>query len=175
MCNEFEHYETHSVEPCALCEQLQAFWELEALGIQKEGKTLYDDSTRAVKFENERYKVSLMWKECHDLLPDNYQLSVNQLQGLLHHLRQDPAVLREYDRIIQDQLTKGIIETISPDETTPETTYYLPHHAVVRRDKSTTKVCVAYDASAKSANGPSLNDCLLNGPKFNQLIFDLLV
>ena len=36
-------------------------------------------------------------------------------------------------------------------------------------------VRVVYDASARSANSPSLNDCLLNGPKFNQLIFDLLV
>ena len=169
------HSETHSVEPCALDEQLRAFWELEALGIQDEEKTLYDDFTGAVKFENGRYKVPLPWREFRDPLPDNYQLSVNRLQGLLRRLRQDPAILREYDRIIQDQLTKGIIETVSPDESTPETTHYLPHHAVVRRDKSTTKVRVVYDASAKSANGPSLNDCLLKGPKFNQLIFDLLV
>ena len=169
------HSETHSVEPCALDEQLRAFWELEALGIQDEEKTLYDDFTGAVKFENGRYKVPLPWREFRDPLPDNYQLSVNRLQGLLRRLRQDPAILREYDRIIQDQLTKGIVETVSPDEATPETTHYLPHHAVVRRDKSTTKVRVVYDASAKSANGPSLNDCLLKGPKFNQLIFDLLV
>ena len=34
---------------------------------------------------------------------------------------------------------------------------------------------VVYDTSARSANSPSLNDCLLKAPKFNQLIFDLLV
>ncbi len=32
-----------------------------------------------------------------------------------------------------------------------------------------------YDASAKTEGKPSLNDCLLVGPKFNQKIFDLLV
>ena len=34
---------------------------------------------------------------------------------------------------------------------------------------------VVYDALARSANDPSLNDCFLKGPKFNQLNFDLLV
>ena len=36
-------------------------------------------------------------------------------------------------------------------------------------------MCVVYDAGAKIGNGPSLRDCLLKGPKFNQLTFDLLV
>jgi len=169
------HSETHSVEPCALDEQLRAFWELETLGIQDTEKTLYDDFAVAVKFENGRYKVPLPWKEFHDPLPDNYQLSVNRLRGLLRRLRQEPAVLREYDGIIQDQLGKGIIEAVPPDETPPRTTHYLPHHAIVRQNKSTTKVRVVYDASAKAAGNPSLNDCLLKGPKFNQLVFDLLV
>ena len=51
---------------------------------------------------------------------------------------------------------------------------YLPHHAVVRHDKDTTKVRVVYDALAKS-HGPSLNDCLHVGPKFNQRIFNILL
>ena len=39
------------------------------------------------------------------------------------------------------------------------TTHYVPHHAVVLRDKETTRLRIVYDASAQS-NGPSLNDSL---------------
>ena len=49
----------------------------------------------------------------------------------------------------------------------------MPHHAVVRRDKATTKVRVVYDASAK-AEGPSLNECLHVGSKFGQKVLELL-
>ena len=169
------HSETHSVEQSTLDDQLRSFWELEALGIQEEERTLFDNFASSVKFEKGRYKVALPWREFHDPLPDNHQLSANRLQGLLRRLKQEPAILEEYDRINQEQLNEGIIEAVQPDETPLGTVHYLPHHAVVHRDKATTKVRVVYDASARSANGPSLNDCLLKGPKFNQLIFDLLV
>ena len=96
-------------------------------------------------------------------------------KACLRRLKQEPTILEEYDRILQDQLNKGIIEAVQPDETPSGAVHYLPHHTVVRRDKTTTKVRVVYNASARSADGPSLNDCLLKGPKFNQLIFDLLV
>eukprot|EP00731_Ephydatia_muelleri_P014947 Em0008g667a len=141
--------DTCSAEPCTLEDQLRAFWELEALGIQDKEKTLYDSFTEAVKFENGRYKVPLPWREFHDPLPDNYELSLNRLQGLLRRLKQNPAVLKEYDDTIKEQLRKGIIEAAPPDQSPQGNIHYLPHHAVVRQDKSTTK--------------------------FNQLIFDLLV
>ena len=50
-------------------------------------------------------------------------------------------------------------------------THYLPHHAVVRQDKDTSKVRIVYNASAH-AKGPSLNDCLHTGPKFNQKVLE---
>ena len=62
------------------------------------------------------------------------------------------------------------------EEGTPEVgkVHYLPHHEVVRLDKSTTKVCVVFDASCKR-KGPSLNDCLYAGPPLTPLIFDVLL
>ncbi len=85
-----------------------------------------------------------------------------------------PDILRVYDDVIQDQLKRGIIETIPTDET-PTMVHYLPHHAVLKQSSSMTKVRIVYDASARSGSNPSLNDCLFKGPKFNQLVFDILV
>ena len=160
-----------------LVEQLRAFWDLESLGIVGTERTLYDDFVDAVTIHNGRYEVSLPWKEAHRPLPDNYKLSLKRLRGLLHRLRQNPEILKLYDSIIRDQIEKGIVEP-DPDPsngTAENLCHYLPHHAVMRNDKVTTKLRVVYDASAKVAGGPSLNDCLHKGPKFNQLILDILL
>ena len=52
--------------------------------------------------------------------------------------------------MIQQQKKMGIIEKVEhPGEVTSTRVHYLPHHAVLRRDKETTKLRVVYDASAK--------------------------
>ena len=74
-------------------------------------------------------------------------------------MRETPELLVKYDAIIQEQLSLGIVVQVSENEYSLNRVYYLPHHAVIRHDKSTTKVRVVHDASAKTG-GPSLNDCL---------------
>ena len=49
---------------------------------------------------------------------------------------------------------------------------YLPHHPVIHKDKTTTRVRIVYDVSAKWKY-PSLNDCLHTGPNFNQKILEI--
>ena len=76
---------------------------------------------------------------------------------------------------MQEQLKNGIIEVVSEEEVpSGYRIHYLPHHAIIRRDRQTTKLRVVYDASAK-LEGSSLNECLHVGPKFNQIILEILL
>ena len=159
----------------SLDSDLKTFWELESLGIQPDEKDPYDTAFEEPRLRDGRYEVSLPWKQFHPVLPNNYALSQRRLLNLLKRLRQNPTLLRDYDAIIQEQIEKGIVEDVPATVTGSAHLHYLPHHAVVRTDKDTTKVRVVYDASAKRDGRPSLNECLLIGPKYNQKIFDLLV
>ena len=154
---------------------MRSFWELESLGIQAQSveTNVSDHFTSSIKRKGSRYEVSLPWRECHDPFPTNYDLSRRRLTGLLRRLKQNPEILEEYDSTIKTQLDQGIVEVVEENQVPSGAVHYLPHHAVVRQDKDTTKVRVVYDASAK-CNGPSLNDCLHVGPKFNQRINELL-
>lgn len=157
-----------------LDDTMRSFWELESMGIQVEDTepSVDDQFMNSIKMVNVRYELSLPWRECHDPLPTNYDLSRRRLTGLLRRLRQSPEVLKEYDSIIRTQLQDGIVELVKEDVACAGVVHYLPHHGVIRRDKDTTKVRVVYDASSKS-DGPSLNECLHVGPKFNQRINEL--
>ena len=174
-------FSTHSLRVDTLTEQeslergLRRFWELESLGILKDEQSVYDTFTQQISFRQGRYEVHLPWKETHPLLPDNYELCRKRLNGLLRKLSQDPEQLHQYDAVIRDQLRQGMVEAIAdPTNFKEGRVHYLPHHAVVRHDKQTTKLRVVYDASAKT-DGPSLNDCLYTGPNFGQSILDILL
>lgn len=136
---------------------------------------MYEEFEEKINFENNRYEVHLPWKVPHPILPDNYELSMKRLSNLLKRLNQDPEVLKEYDSVIKEQLKNGIVEVVEkPGDCEVGKTHYLPHHAVLRRDKTTTKLRVVYDASARS-NGAALNACLYTGPPLAENIFDILL
>ena len=102
-------------------------------------------------------------------------MSRRRLMSLLQRLQRDPEVLKEYDAVIKDQLNRGIVEIVDKkDVGEMGKVHYMPHHAVIRRDKQTTKLKIVYDASAKSS-GPSLNDCLYTGPAMTQSIMDIIL
>ena len=82
--------------------------------------------------------------------------------------------MAEYDRVMKDQLSEGIIEPVVNVERKGK--HYLPHHPVVRADTESTKVRVAYDASAKAKKTEGLlNQCLHTGPSLTPVLYDVLL
>ena len=155
--------------------ELKKFWELQSLGIQPNESSVYENFTDTISYKNGRYEVHLPWKSPHQLLPDNYVSSLHHFHPLYNRLKQTPAILEEYDSVIKDQLKKGIIEQVdSTWGSEVGKVHYLPHHAVMRRDKQTMRLRIVYNALAKSG-GVSLNCCLYTGPSMSKNIFDILL
>ena len=94
-------------------------------------------------------------------------------------MKRDPDLLRDYDKIIREQEQTGIVERVPEEESNSNVdkgrVYYSPHHAVIRKDRETTKVRIVYDGSAKSSKDElSLNDCLETGDNYIPHVFDML-
>ena len=69
----------------------------------------------------------------------------------------------------------GFIEEVTTDESKGNPVFYLPHHPVVRKESTSTKIRPVFNASCKGPNGVSLNDCLDAGPNLNPGIAEVIL
>ena len=116
------------------------------------------------------------WSRDLQDVPCHFHMCLSRLKALQYRLLRDVDVLKVYDETIKDQLERGIVETVEVDHKGINQVHYLPHLPVVRSDRSTTKVRVVYDGSAKSSESNlSLNDCLQKGPNLIPKLFKVLV
>ena len=144
-----------NVDACIPCKpDLDDFWRLESIGISDPVSSSADEIAlkqfeETLSFEDGRYNVTWPWKTDQYILPAKKGLAVGRLKSLLSKLTDKPELIRKYSDIIPDQLENGIIERVTPTQSVGKR-HYIPHHAVVKDDKATTKVRIVYDASANS-------------------------
>ena len=143
---ELADYPFYTNEHDQLVNTLKHFWDTESIGIKPEQveESTGNSFIKDLSYDGKRHVVGLPWKEERVAIPSEYQLSHNRLNSLHHKLRRDQELLNEYDKIIKEQLQLGIIEVVKPetDDKFSKTVHYLPQHAVLRRDRETTKVRV---------------------------------
>lgn len=157
------------------------FWSLESIGITESPIVADDDQAlcnfnKTIRLVDGRYLVVWPWKEPSPDLPDNCQLAVGRLKSTIQRLQRNPHLLQMYANVIQEQLDRGIIEKISSDADVSPLKHYIPCHAVITPSKTTTKVRVVYDASAKTRqSNKSLNKCLYRGPVLLPNFIGLLI
>ena len=123
-----------------LKDQVKKFWEYESMRIN-ESDSVHEDFIANINFTGEKYEVSLPFKQGHGLIPDNFSLAESRLPKLKSTL--PSSVLNQYDEVIKEQLSSGVIEAVNPDEIKkPGHVYYMPHKPVIRSERATTKLRV---------------------------------
>ena len=96
-------------------------------------------------------------------------MAVSQLISTEKRLLKDPQLAESYLEVISKYTQKGYISKVTPSKT-EEKAWYLPHFAIIRREKTATKTRVVFDASAKF-NRLSLNDVICQGLKSKGISF----
>ena len=171
--------------PCSLRVELKSemdiatkHWELEHIGIMpdesqkkstvnKQDEEAIRQHEQKTKFIDGQYETGLLKKPEYESvhLKSNRQVAVKRLEGIERWLNKDQALAKACQDQFDDLFETGRAVKVEEEyEPTDRTVWYLPHHPVVRPEKSTTKVRIVFDGSAKGPEGVSLNDTLLAGP-----------
>ena len=137
----------------------------EKLALQKAEDTL--------EFLGDRYKIGITWAKDKPELKDNYAMAEKRLLSEERSLIKRPEVGEAVREVFRGNIEKTYVREISEEEKkTPG--WYLPHFAVVREDRETTKTRLVYDAAATYDN-KSLNSEMLAGPKLQLDVLDILI
>ena len=171
------------VENGGVNETLKRFWELESIGLaeiedlvmSQEEECAVADFNRGLNFDGHNYEVRLPWKRDPPKLESNYAQALRRLESVERKLRQDPVKAKAYKTAINEYVEKGFAEEVPDQSDDNGTVRYLPHHAVFRDDKRTTKCRIVFDASAREGGDASLNDCILPGPPLQPNLASVLI
>jgi hypothetical protein len=167
----------------------EEWWNLENIGIvdcpyEKDDDLAMLQFSKSIRFVNGRYQVKWPMKTENPEIQSNYHLALGRLRSMYKHLEKMPTKLLAYHDIIEDQFRKQMIEPLleeyapiiclkkfDSDEyfpiypERPAYFHYLPHQAVETPQKTTTKIRIVFNASARCGkNAKSPNDILLRGP-----------
>jgi len=142
---------------CDIDRTLKGFWEIENCSIERHDAVIFtEEENEALKKLNDSigytgngYKMGVPWKEDKPLLRDNHHTELSRL-GKTENKLKNCALGTEYSQIIQAYVEKGYLRRVEPDEPLPPEVWYLPHFPVIRMDKTTTKVRIVFDCSAKT-------------------------
>lgn len=163
---------------------LRRFWEIETTLYKKKRiltkeeercEEIYKQTTR--RDDNGRYVVHLPLKQSIEetvkLCGDTKQQAINRFKSLERKFQNNKQFKEDYAKVIQEYKEMGHMKKSETKD--DKNSIYLPHHAVVREDKETSKVRVVYDASAQGSNGHSLNNTMMVGPVLQPDLRSLII
>ncbi|KAJ8721022.1 hypothetical protein PYW08_006487 [Mythimna loreyi] len=160
---------------------LKSLWEIDTenkRNLTKEEKlceTIYEETH--TRTEEGRYMVKLPLKTSQPtcIEGNTKEIALKRLLQLERKFRKTPNLKENYKKVMKEYLNYNYMEEIPEKEVINERVVYLPHHAVIREDKETSKTRVVFDASAKGSNLVSLNDELMVGPQLQEDLRNIIM
>ncbi|XP_050520046.1 uncharacterized protein LOC126893679 [Daktulosphaira vitifoliae] len=107
-----------------------------------------------------RYVVHLPFIKYPPLLGESKEQALRRLCNLESRFSKNPEWRESYNKEMQNYLDNNHMAKLEQSSVSNKTAYYIPHHAVIRPESTTTKMRIVFDASAKTSSGMSLNDNL---------------
>jgi len=158
------------------------FWELEEVPQvkpispdEKQCEQYFKNSF--LRLKNGRFLVSLPFRNnIEPSFVDSRSVAYRRFLSLERRLTREPQLHKLYCDFMKDYITAGHMEKLETNIISKcDSSYYIPHHSVLKPDSTTTKLRVVFDASAKDVNNNALNDFLLVGPKLQNDILSILL
>ncbi|GFW60031.1 integrase catalytic domain-containing protein [Trichonephila clavipes] len=121
------------------------FWEIESLGILDKGSVTLGNGDEEILSE---------FDKSVNFVDGRYRVNLPWKPGMREALQNNKTVARKR------------FEGLG---------FYLPHHAVIRSDKTTSPIRIVFDGSAHENGQSSLNQSLYTGPNLHPNILELLL
>ena len=132
-----------------------------------------------VEKKNGRYYLRPLFKAEFQPMKNNYHIALRRYNSLRNQLKKDPKLEEMYSGAIETMIKNKEVELVEEFNLniadTSRYINYIPHMAVVKLDKVSTKCRPVFDASAKNKDGISLNSNFLSGSKTQFSISHLMI
>ncbi|KAL4103845.1 hypothetical protein QTP88_019180 [Uroleucon formosanum] len=165
-----------------LDEKIAKFWKVENVDKNTsdtlEEKACYDQFIKTVRRdESGRFVVQLPFREeIGNTLGNSYHSAFRRFLSAEKRLALNTKLGKDYQQFIDEYLYLGHMELLcsAGEGSVNEPGYFLPHHAVINENSSTTRLRVVFDGSSKTDTGISLNNVLLKGPTIQDDLVNIL-
>ncbi|GFW36402.1 uncharacterized protein TNCV_3713201 [Trichonephila clavipes] len=120
-------------------------------------------------------RVGMPLKNEPNCLGESRDIALKRLNALWTRLIRDPQYLKLYRDFIHEYEKLGHMKEVVIENDNSEIAYYMPHHGILRPEKSTTKLRVAFNATNPTSNGLSLNSIQYNGGLVQNDLFTVMI
>ncbi|XP_059051901.1 uncharacterized protein LOC131846582 [Achroia grisella] len=156
---------------------LERFWEVEDIpSAVEDPKDMECESmfvTTHQRDESGRYVVHLPFLSNRPSLGDSVLLAKRRFFTMERKLQLNESLRKKYVDFMREYAEKGHMSLcVGKPEDYDSGCYIICHHGIFKTDSD--NIRVVFDASGKTSNGVSLNDCLHAGPKLQRDIMEII-